>query len=191
VSNPSQAELEDRDPVGSEHSPYREVVYHPTWLAVLFVLTFVMIWGFFFALRVELAESAPSLAWAWDAIWIPLLLTGILVPALLGRFVVLVEQGAVVVRFGFVKIGEKKIPLHLIERAEPISYRPIRQFGGWGVRAGTYDGAKTAAYSLGGSTGTLLTLKAPIDTLFLRTDKILIGNRNHQRLADYLTRAVS
>jgi len=56
------------------------------------------------------------------------------------------------------------------------------------VRFGTYDGAKTAVYSLGGSNGVLLTLKDPMKTLFLRTDKILIGNQSHYRLADYLSR---
>ena len=106
------------------------------------------------------------------------------------RFAVL---ASVCIRFGFVNFGSdggKKIPLRFIERAEAITYHPLRQFGGWGVRVGTYDGAKTAVYSLGGKQGVLLTLKMPIDTLFARTNKILIGNRSPQQLADYLTRAI-
>ena len=59
------------------------------------------------------------------------------------------------------------------------------------MRAGTYAGERTAVYSLGGSNGVLLTLEAPVKTLFLKTDKILIGNRSHYRLADYLTRVGS
>ena len=50
--------------------------------------------------------------------------------------------------------------------------------------------SKTAVYSLSGKSGTLLTLKVPMDTLFARTNKILIGNRSHHRLADYLTRVI-
>ncbi len=40
-----------------------------------------------------------------------------------------------------------------------------------------------------GSAGVLLLLKRPIDTPFLRTDRILIGNAKHHRLADTLNRA--
>jgi len=93
--------------------------------------------------------------------------------------------------FGFLSIAEKRIPLELIAGAEPISYHPMRQFGAWGVRMGVHDGSKTAVYSIGGSLGVLLTLKVPINTLFARTDKVLIGNRSPQRLAETLDAARS
>lgn len=44
-------------------------------------------------------------------------------------------------------------------------------------------------YSLRGTSGVLLTLTRPIDTLFLRTDRILIGSSQPLQLADHLTNA--
>ncbi len=52
-------------------------------------------------------------------------------------------------------------------------------------------GARTAVYSLSGSTGVLLTLESPIDTRYLRIDRILIGSKNHLQLADHLNHAAS
>ena len=192
MSNDSQMETKSR---GARSAPlsYRETIYQPIWIAVPLVLFAALCAGLYFGLRGDVSQGAQTLLWAWDVIWVPSLVCILLVPIFLGRFVVVVERGALIVRFGFVSFsrdGGKKIPLKFIARAEAVSYEPIRQFGGWGVRAGTYDGARTAVYSLGGSKGVLLTLKIPIDTLFARTDKILIGNRDCDRLADYLTRVI-
>ena len=51
---------------------------------------------------------------------------------------------------------------------------------------GAFAGERTAVYSMRGSTGVLLALRLPIDTPFLRTQRVLIGNRDANRLAQHL-----
>ena len=48
------------------------------------------------------------------------------------RQVTRVEPGAVTVRFGF--IYSTSIPTSEIRLAEAVKYRPLRDYGGWGVR---------------------------------------------------------
>ncbi|MEP6993733.1 MAG: hypothetical protein ABI968_04350 [Acidobacteriota bacterium] len=43
-----------------------------------------------------------------------------------------VEVDAVTVRFGF--LHKTRIPLSEIAHAEAVSYRPVRDYGGWGIR---------------------------------------------------------
>ena len=38
-------------------------------------------------------------------------------------------------------------------RAGVVTYRPIFQFGGWGIRAGRFDGEKTSVYTVRGDDG--------------------------------------
>ena len=48
------------------------------------------------------------------------------------RQVTRVEPGAVTVRFGF--IYSTSIPTSEIRLAEAVKYRPLREYGGWGIR---------------------------------------------------------
>ncbi len=92
---------------GQSLPPYREVAYHLIWILVPLALFFVLCTALYFGLRVVIAEEAPNLMWAWDAIWIPSLLIILLVPLFLGRFVVVVEKDALFIRFGFVNFGRE------------------------------------------------------------------------------------
>jgi hypothetical protein len=168
---------------------YRQRIHAPAWLVALLVSTLVgsaIIW---IALREAFQSEAPGVAWIWDLIWIP---TIALMPAILlffGRLEIRVGRTDLALRFGYVPVVAKSIPLRFIHSAESVRYRPIRQFGGWGIRWGTLDGARTAVYSIRGSTGVLLTLAAPIAAGFVRTDRILIGSDDSDGLADALARA--
>lgn len=166
---------------------YRETIPWPTWLRVLVVALFLVFLSVFILFRGTVLVEAPGLLWVWDAIWVPSLLGTLVVPILLGRLVIRVEKDALVLRYGFLRSIAKQIPLSLIEGAEAVSYSPIREFGGWGIRRGNFAGSPTAVYSLCGSNGVLLTLASPIETAFLRTNKILIGNRSHRALAEHLS----
>jgi len=52
---------------------------------------------------------------------------------LFGRLTVGVTRDSVVAIFGVGWIG-KTVPLETIEAVESVQYRPIREFGGWGIR---------------------------------------------------------
>ena len=169
---------------------YSETVPLPPWVALCLVAALAGC-GFLFAnLQEPVAEEEPGRVWLWDVGWAVGLLCIVGVPLFFGRMRILVESGALVVRFGFVPGIEKQIPLHLIAGAEAIRYRPILQFGGWGIRRGRFEGAKTAVYSLRGTQGVLLRLHQPIPAAFVRTDCILIGSGHPQRLADHLNAVV-
>jgi hypothetical protein len=55
---------------------------------------------------------------------------------LLGQLHVQVKRSELVVGFGYVPFIRKRIPFAEISSIEPVEYRPIREFGGWGIRFG-------------------------------------------------------
>lgn len=167
-------------------SIYRETVRLPGWVLLMILAIFLACGIGHLSGRGAVASEAPGMTWLWDLFWGFSLAVPLLALILLGRLELLVRDGSLCIRFGFVSMQVKRIPLAEIERAEVVRYAPIRQFGGWGLRKGMHDGAPTAVYSLRGSSGVLLTLRGPIPTFFLRTNKVLIGSENPLRLAEVL-----
>ena len=62
-----------------------------------------------------------------------------------------------------------------ISEAEPITYRALRDYGGWGIRYGRAG----KAYNISGNQGVMLSFKDG--------RKIMIGSRNHEVLARAIT----
>jgi hypothetical protein len=81
---------------------------------------------------------------------------------------------AVSVRFGF--LHSTRIPFTEIARAEAVAYRPIREYGGWGIRGF----GKRRALSMRGNQGVLIT----------RVDgsTILIGSQKPRELLESIAR---
>jgi len=168
---------------------YRESIPLAGWVvAVLLGLLAVCVYAFT-GLREAVAAEVPQLVWLWDLIWLQTLLITIGVPLFFGRMQVSVRDGMLAVHFGFVPLFRKEIPLEHIASAEAVHYRPIRDFGGWGLRRGTFAGVRTAIYSMRGSSGVLLSLEHPIRACFLHTNRILIGNQQARDLAKFLRAA--
>ncbi len=69
----------------------------------------------------------------------------------------------------------KQIDYSAIDRAEAIEYKPLRGYGGWGIRRGKYDGHAEWAWTVTGSHGVRL--------LFKDGDTFLLGSRRPQELA--------
>lgn len=170
---------------------YREVVYPPVWASTL--LLGLLVLGVFahMGLRESVACERPAELWIWDAAWLGshALLLGIAL--FLGRLVIKLEAGALVVRFGFVSLGEARFSVTEIESLEPIAYRPIAQFGGWGWRVGRHAGEPTVVYSMRGRHGVLLRLRRPVRVFFRRASHVLIGSDRADELAAALTRVRS
>jgi len=65
----------------------------------------------------------------------------------------------------------RRIPLEEIERAEAVSYRPLRDYGGWGIRRG-FDGW---CYNVSGNRGVRVEL--------VGGEKLLLGSQKAEELA--------
>ena len=86
--------------------------------------------------------------------WLFWLLVGIGLPILFYYLVLTVEVTPEHVAIGYRPFAKRIIPLDDIERAEARTYKPIRQYGGYGLR-GT---KRNTAYNVSGNQGVELTL---------------------------------
>jgi hypothetical protein len=87
-----------------------------------------------------------------------------------------VERDALVARF--FPLRTRRVPFAEIVRAEAVTYRPIREYGGWGIR---WAGPRKWAYNVSGRRGVLLTLRDG--------GTFLVGSRRAEELAGALARA--
>ena len=101
---------------------------------------------------------------------------------LFGGLLITITDNTLRISFGYIGLIKKDIPLSEIQETRVVEYRPIRQFGGWGIRCGKFEGEKTACFSLKGKRGLLILLKNKGRTCFMRTDRILIGCHEPERL---------
>jgi hypothetical protein len=146
------------------------ISFSPLVQALYLVALIVFVWIQF--------QVVPELPWIPMAIGAGLLI----LPAMFGRLVLEVDEGAVTARFGYLGWPAQRVPLSHIERARIVSYRPIRQFGGWGIRVGRFEGEKTSVYSVRGTRGVLLELTEPRRISGARTRRFLLGSGDPERL---------
>lgn len=102
------------------------------------------------------------LFWALFGIGLPLFFVYL-------RLVVEVRDDGVWLRF--VPLTKRAIPFEQIELVEAVDYKPLRQYGGWGVRGL----GSNRAYNVSGSQGVRLRLRGG--------DIVVIGSRRPQDLA--------
>lgn len=76
----------------SDRCAYSEIVNMPGWvwfsLALMLALTVVM----FLGLREAVLDEAPSLIWLWDVIWLPSIAVLVVLPLLLARLDIRVDE---------------------------------------------------------------------------------------------------
>lgn len=86
-----------------------------------------------------------------------------------------VGSDAVTVRFGF--LNTTRIPITEIARAEAIAYRPVRDYGGWGIRGF----GRRRALNVRGDRGVLI----------VRTNgsTVMVGSQRPRELLSALARA--
>ena len=65
-----------------------------------------------------------------------------------------------------------------IQKAEAITYRPLADYGGWGIRYGR----KGKAYNVSGNTGVFLTMKDGTNVLIGSTNQDALCSRIQERL---------
>ena len=117
---------------------YEERSGWPWWAHLAFSVTFV-------AAVVPFLELAQGKVWGQgDAmpIWVAILCLclGFGLPAaiysFLGQLRVRVTDDGVEATWGISEVIRKTIPFREIRRAEAVTYSPLGEFGGWGIRAG-------------------------------------------------------
>ena len=142
----------------STRSLYEERAGWPWWVHLLVSITLVAV----VIPLVELLRGnigiGPGAMPVWGAV--VMALVGIGLPgsiyALMGQLRTRVTGEGIDIRWGFLEVIKKKIPFESIEKAEAVTYSPIGEFGGWGIRLG---GGKKRAWTVRGKRALLLHLK--------------------------------
>lgn len=147
------------------------------WMWLLIgIIVVVQWWGFVHQIvRGKPWGNRPAPDWMMVILW---LLFGIGLPLLFlyVKLTVTVTDDAVDIRFR--PLARRTIPISDIAQAEACTYSPLREYGGWGIRAGR--GGKRA-YNVSGDRGVELTL----------TDgrKVMIGSQRPDELAQAIAAA--
>jgi hypothetical protein len=152
---------------------YREeiVFFSRTFYFILAVLIIAGVWLFI--------TGTSSAGWAVGV--------SLVFPLLFGRMVITVTDNRLHINFGYLNLIKKEIPLSAIRETRVVEYRPIRQFGGWGIRFGRFEGETTACYTLKGKRGLLLLLTYKIRAFLVKTDRVIIGSNDPEKLKTFLS----
>ncbi len=121
-------------------------------------------------------------------IFLPVVVILIAIPLLFGRLVFEVHEEAIRIRFGYVGWPGRIVPLEDVERNEVVTYRPIRQFGGWGIRGGKFRGEFTGVYSLRGNRGLLLYFNKDTRFFMFRARRLILGSQEPDKLQQAIGR---
>jgi hypothetical protein len=145
---------------------FREVQYCSWWVYVILLgVLLALVWTY---------QSFGSV--------LPLILMVLLVliAVLALRLETVVRQDELTAHFGWLPVVRKRIPLTDVLQVEAASYRPLRQFGGWGWRFGR---GGVYAFTAQGSSEVCLVLRSGT--------RYLIGSSRSNELAGVLQRCIS
>jgi len=152
---------------------YRERTWAPPWVLAL-------LWTACLAAAVatagDLLGSEPT--YAGIAILGLTLVFPALVALLFARLDVEVRADHVHIAFGPVQLFRKRIVVTHIESVRSLTYRPIRDFGGWGIRP---RGSRTA-WTIRGNRAVKVTLRSG--------KQVYVGSRYPQRLEERIRSAM-
>ncbi len=127
------------------------------WLHILVSLTFLAAAIPLFYLATGGVGPAPgqmSLPGAVVGIVVGLTIPGAIY-GLFGQLRTRVTESELDIRWGFLEVIRKKIPFEKIAKAEAVTYSPMGEFGGWGIRFG---GTGKRAWTIRGNKALLLTM---------------------------------
>jgi hypothetical protein len=161
---------------------YREEQNFDWWVYLLVGMVEVLGWVTLFVLLKNGADPASgrgftavaALLVLVSALGVPLLLlVGFL------RMTTEVRLGDLRVWFGWVQSYRRVVPISTIQRVEVVSYRPLKDYGGWGLRRGP-DGVRLL--SARGNRGVRIDLADGT--------RLLIGSQRPEALAVAIERAL-
>ncbi len=140
------------------------------WLFLTMVAIFAMA-AYTFYKQIIMGQpfgSNPGPDWL---IWLVFIVIGIGLPALIFSIRLIVKVNAENLLIQFLPFKRRVIDYSEIKTVESITYHPIREFGGWGIRGWSSD---TKAYTAFGNKGVLLELADG--------RKVLIGSQQADQL---------
>lgn len=147
---------------------YREEQsFRQIWIWVVVIGVALIAWWVFVQLIIF---GDPGVAGWISGIFMAVVALGLIGLLALARLITIVDREGVGV--AFVPFTSRYIPFTEIAAVEPLRYRPIREFGGWGIRWG---GRNRIAYNVSGDRGVELTLT--------NGQRILIGSQAPEELA--------
>ena len=147
------------------------VTFHPIVQVAYLAGVAALVWG--------QLQAVPTLPWVTFVVGVPLLI----LPLMFGRLLIRMDAETLFVEFGYLGWPLQKVPLANIVRASVVTYKPIRNFGGWGIRAGKLDGEHTSVYTVRGTSGVLLELSTEQRVSGWKTKRFLVGSGEPDRLA--------
>jgi hypothetical protein len=151
---------------------FREVqkIRHVWWIMLIIYGTAGLMW-FSFIQQVIFDHplgTNPGPDWL---IWLLWLLVGIGLPVLFHTMKLIVEVTDEALTIRYVPFVKRTITYSEIKRCQVRSYRPIREYGGWGIRGL----GKRRAYTVSGNQGVELELQSG--------QQIMLGSQKPQDLA--------
>lgn len=160
---------------------YRETQQFPPFFHILMGLSSLSLVGYliFFVVKYN------SIEFFWTIVFSMFFSLDIfiLLYIFLGRMIVSVNENELLVYFGFTKLVKYKIPLHEIISIEPVEFRPLMEFGGWGMRHGNFRSEKTGCLTASGNKGVLIKLLSKKKITFMfEVDKLIIGSSQPENL---------
>ena len=159
---------------------FREEQRHlPLWVYPLIAPPVVLAWWFFvreWILGIPL-EARPAPAWL---AWVVFLSVGVGLPLLLATLRLKVVMRKDELWFRYFPFWAKIIPLSEISSCEMRRFRPLRDYGGWGLKGTPWAGM---SYTVRGNKGAQLVLK--------NGKRILIGSQRAEELAAAIKEKIS
>ncbi|RIJ36911.1 DUF6141 family protein [Pontibacter oryzae] len=148
------------------------------WLWAVVLGVAALFWAGFVA-QVMLGHTFGSRPVSSVQLVVLVLLFGVGLPYFFFRMSLTTEvlPGELWVRFRPFHLRPVKIPLHLVREYERISYNPIQDYGGWGIRWGF----KGKAYNMSGNRGVKL--------YFYNHKPLLIGSQRPDELYQAIAQA--
>ncbi|MDQ7823625.1 MAG: hypothetical protein RDV48_12570 [Candidatus Eremiobacteraeota bacterium] len=170
----------------TEEVRYRETQHFHGLFYLFFAIPLVLFVFTFCSIELRLIALPPGTepipyAWLLLAILIP---TYVTIFFMVNKMVIEVNDRSLVIQFGMTSLMRKEIPLSQVVSAEVVAYSPLWNFGGWGIRLGTFNGESTGCYTMRGKEGVLLTLSEKTKVFVLKVSRILIGSGRAAELAE-------
>ncbi len=159
---------------------FKETQYpHPMLYLLIFIVPAMIIYSFKNnAIVFELELLVPLLAF-------------FLVILLLFKMETIVNPDEIIVSFGWIRLFKTRVSLNKIVSSKAITYRPIVQCGGWGMRFGKIEKELTSCLSLSGNKGVLLVLSDGVSVCFCKNKRLLINTQRPDEFIRAINSAIS
>lgn len=149
---------------------HEEQSFRQIWVWIIVICAVAISWYTLFGEMLsarEMAELQKPAAWSC-ILWVAV---GIVLPVLFYLAELVTEVTPDGVRLQFYPLFTRYIPAHKISGFEMLKYRPVIEYGGWGIRWSLKNGV---AYTVSGNAGVRLQLE--------NGKKLLIGSQNPRAL---------